>query len=527
MVRYLRRTFTDGEFAIMARADLPLTGPSGIRRLLAERDIEYFARAYFPEYTELATPDIHRRMIGQIEACRRRALGRRPGLKLAMAIPRGHAKSFYFSMIAPIHAALFDWSPLTVIIGNTQAAAERLLGNIRQEIESNEAIIEDFGDVQGDVWQGGHAVISGNVIRAFGTGSGAIRGVSSPGQRPSLIVADDLDDDDLVRSPTQLDAAVAWWDKAVLGLGDQVAHTTSYVVVGTIIRRTSLLQHIIDSPDFHAIVEAGVTSFATNSQLWESWEAAYLAQARDGIAPARPEDDSFYAEHRESLLAGSACLWPRDDAYWHLMVYRLSRGRAAFASEIQNAPGTEDSHLGTVRRISRAEIIALELKLGPELELLGSLDPTTKGGKNNDLSAFVECLFDPNTKTLIVDYCDARQRNYNATVRDVTRRVISRGKQYDGFWCEDNVAIVSDLLQESLAKAGSFVVVSKVHNTTNKQQRIESLAEYTDRRQLRFADDLDDTIIRAYEEFPHGRFDDPIDALATMVLKLKERLNLI
>jgi hypothetical protein len=406
-----------------------------------------------------------------------------------------------------------------VIIGNTQQAAERLLGNIRDELSSNEAIREDFGEVKGDTWQSAHAVVLGSTIRAYGTGNGAIRGVTSPGQRPSLIIADDLDDDALVRSPTQLESAIEWWSKAVMSLGDNVGFTTSYVAVGTIIRRTSLLQSIIDSPDFTATIESGVTSFAVDSQLWESWEASYLALARAGAVPSSPADDAFYVANRDALLVGAAVLWPRDDAYYHLMVTRLSRGRAAFASEVQNAPSAGDSHLGSVRRIGRADIEAI----APRCELLAGLDPTIRGGKRNDLAAFVEVLFDPTARTLIVDYADCKQRNYTRTVSDVTKRVKARGRPYDGFWCESNTPVVSDLLQQSLAKAGSFVAVVPVWNTASKDARIEALAEYSERGQLLFADDIADEMVRSFEEWPNGRFDDPIDAVAIVLHQIRDQ----
>lgn len=510
LVRYLRRHLSADAFRYLVALEAPLTGPTGIRRFVASLDLEAFAKLYFPGEFTLAFPPIHEKFLRDCQDIRDRAVARRPGRKFVRAVPRGHAKSTYYARILPLHGFLFGWSPLTVLLGNNAVAARRLLKNIRELVETNDAIREDFGDLRGAVWQEERIEsVTGAAIVAFGAGSGAIRGVSKPEARPALVIGDDLDDDDSVRSPVELAANTEWLDKGVMALGDQVAFTTSFVFVGTLIRKTSLLQHLIDSPDFDVIVERGVTRFADNGALWDAWRQWFLAQARQQQAPPDPASDAFYQEHKDALLAGAAVLWERPDAYYQLMRSKLARGDAAFASEVQNQPES----LGGFT-------VALVDALPPDLagwRRYGALDPTIKG---RDLAAWVEALYNPRTRQVVVTYLDAAARPYQETIDAVMARL--RSLRFDGLWVESNAhgSIVIDLLQERIDAAGLYYTPQPVHNSIPKAERIQALSEFFGRDQLFILRDVDPELVRELEGT--SSFDDAADALALLVLELKD-----
>jgi hypothetical protein len=515
LVQFLQRHISRDVFNLLTANEIPLTGPTGLRRFVAGIDIEAFCKLYFPEEFHLDFPPIHQRFLSDLSDIRQRAVDGKPGVRLVRAVPRGHAKSTFYARILPLHGFLFSWSPLTVLLGNTQVSARRLLKNIRELLETNEAIREDFGDLRGEVWQEERIESAeGTTIVCFGAGSGAIRGVSKPEARPSLIIGDDLDDDDSVRSPVQLAANKEWLDKSVMALGDQVRFTTSFVFVGTLIRKTSLLQHLIDSPDFDAIVEQGVKRFADNAELWAQWESWFLAQARDGRAPTDPATDAFYQEHRDELLAGTEVLWERPDAYYHLMRYRLSRGQAAFDSEVQNLPGAAGTRVNNVRLVAS---LPAETR---GWRVYGALDSTIKGGKTNDLAAWVEAWLDPQNKQLYVAHVDAKQRSYQETIDVVMGRL--KAQRFDGLWCESNAAgsLIIDLLQERIDASGLPYLPTPVYNRLPKEERIQTLSEYFGREQLFILDSTDPELIRELEG--NSPFDDAADALATLVLQLRD-----
>jgi hypothetical protein len=508
LARYLQRHISRDVFELMVANEVPLTGPDGLRRFVASLDIEAFCKLYLPDEFPLDIPPIHERFLADLHEIRQRALDHRPGVRLARAVPRGHAKSTYYARVLPLHGFLFGWSPLTVLLGNNTTSALRLLKNIREVAETNEAILEDFGDVRGAVWGSERIETSaGAAIVAFGAGSGAIRGVSKPGARPSLVIGDDLDDDESVRSPVQLSANIEWLDKGVMALGDQVAFTTSFVFVGTLIRKTSLLQHIIDSSDFDTIVERGVQRFADRADLWNEWGSWFLAQARESKAPVDPDSDAFYQEHKAEMLEGVQVLWERPDAYYQLMRYRLVRPDA-FNSEIQNEP--QATAMGKV-------VVVDSLPPNRPWRRYGALDSTVKG---RDLAAWVEVLFDPVQKQAFVTYVDAKHRGYAETIDVVVARL--RTQRYDGIWCETNAhgSIVLDLLQERIDRAGLHYIPQPIHNRMPKEQRIQALSEFFSREQLFVLADVDPELVRELEG--NSSHDDAADSLAMIILELQK-----
>lgn len=520
LIGYLKRHMTYDQLSACVKDGVPMTGPWGLRRWVAERDVEAFAKLYFPTEFNLDLAPIHKSFVHDIEEMRRRRLGKVPGLKLARAVPRGHSKSTYYSRVAPIHGMLYEWSPLTILLGNNSTAAERLTKNIKDELETNEIIAQDFADPRGDVWQSNYLQSSNSsAVRSFGVGSGAVRGVSRPGQRPSMVIGDDLDDDQSVRSPVMLEANKEWFTKAVLPLGDQVTFTTSYVIVGTVIRSTSLMSYILASPDFQHIVERGVMSFADRQDLWDAWKEWFIQQAKAGNKPVDPSSDPFYQEHRAEMLAGTKVLWDRPDAYYTMMLYRLSSGEQAFWSEVMNDPNEVGGALG---KMPVTDVVP-NPKEG--WELMGSLDPTTKGGKSNDLAAWTECWFHRGRKEVIATYADSKQRPYGETIDTVAKRIKAmndRGFRYSAIFCETNSAgeVIANTLNEELDRRGIWQTITKVNNSAPKDDRIGLLSHFAARRQFYVSEAIDEQFNTEWYGYPSFRFDDTLDSAATIVYQL-------
>ncbi len=496
----------------------PIDGPSGIRRWLAGRSLEAFAKLYFPNEFTLDFAPIHHQMLQDMQQVKDRLAAGRPGLKLARAIPRNHAKSTFYSRLLPLHGFLYGWSSLTVLLGNNDDSAKRLVGNIKVAIETNPMIVMDFPNIKGNSWGIERLENNrGDVITSYGVGSGAVRGISTGKSRPTLVILDDIDDDRSVRSAVELANNVEWFDKSVSAIGDNVQYTTSFIAVGTIIRKTSLLKYIIDSADYHRIVEQRIKQWSS-SELWEQWQQQYLELARNNEQPKDASEDVFYQQHKVEMLADTQVLWDKADDYYYAMVYKLARGNKAFYSEMQNDPQDNDSILGNIPYINLATINE------NEYDLLAALDPTVQGGKKNDLAAFVEVLFHPRRKEIIVSYVDAKQRTYGQTIDVVVNRIKSRGKVYKGFWIEDNAhgLIVKDLINDKFRQNRIPLIANGIYNTQPKADRIGILSEYMQREQLLFADNLP---VEATEElalYPMTH-DDILDAIAMIVLYLKEK----
>ena len=74
------------------------------------------------------------------------------GLINAFGLPREHGKSTINSFLFPLYATLYDKSQFTLIISATEQIALPFLDMIKDELENNQLLIEDFGIQKGNRW---------------------------------------------------------------------------------------------------------------------------------------------------------------------------------------------------------------------------------------------------------------------------------------------------------------------------------------------------------------------------------------
>ena len=128
------------------------------------------------------------------------------------------------------------------MIGPSGDAAEDNLSNITIELEENELILEDFGDVKGDTWQTKKIVLSNGVcLMAKGAG-GSMRGVRHRENRPDMVICDDILKDDAAESPTQRDKIYRWVKRVVIPLGKKIF----LIFVNTIFHEDDLINRLLN-----------------------------------------------------------------------------------------------------------------------------------------------------------------------------------------------------------------------------------------------------------------------------------------
>ena len=188
--------------------------------------------------------------------------------------------------------------PYIVIVSDTIDQARARLLDIRDELENNERLIGRYGPQtpgkgrdKRRKWTETHLELAnGVIIRAMGFGS-KVRGLVRKGRRPSLILCDDMENDQAVDTELQRSKLRRWFTKALIPTGKAGELLT--VVVGTILHADSLLARLLSADDFPAWVkrryaaqvnEAGLPDPEGRIILWpEYWTAENLAQRRREI----------------------------------------------------------------------------------------------------------------------------------------------------------------------------------------------------------------------------------------------------
>lgn len=525
----LRREFAAGH---------PTTGPEGLRRKLGAIDMEFFGRAYFPHYFSRPSPEFHRELdaIWQqgvlkgrypLTAADTKTISRLPGVRRAVAAPRGHAKSTNLTFKGTMHSTLYGYKHYPIIISDSSEQAEGFLDNIRMEFEENTAILEDFGPLAGSVWRSNVLVTKTNIkIEAIGSGK-KIRGRKHRNWRPDLIILDDVENDENVRTPEQRKKLKDWFDKAVSKCGDDY---TDIVYIGTLLHYDSLLAKTLANPAYRSIKYKAVIRFSQADDLWQQWETIFTDLSNDD----READAlAFFQAHKTAMLEGTQVLWEEKLSYYDLMVMRVSEGEASFNSEEQNEPINPDDCLFMEEWFEYYNEAEINFR-DPVFDFFGFIDPSLGKTKRSDFSAIVTLAKHRSSGYMYVVDADIERRHPDRIIADVLAKErwlrASFGHGYRKLGAETNQFqwFLKEELAKASAKAGLYLPIEEVQQTSDKVMRIQTLQPDVKNKYIKF-NRRHKRLLEQLTQFPMGAHDDGPDALegARSIAKRVKRFRIL
>ena len=117
-------------------------------------------------------------------------------------------------------AGCFEEFNHCLIVGGNDKLAEARVHSIRRAFENNKRLIQIFGNLVGKPWADGFLELAnGRQIQAMGRGQ-SIRGTKAEDFRPDLILLDDFEDPDSVRTPEGREKTESWLFTELLPAGD-------------------------------------------------------------------------------------------------------------------------------------------------------------------------------------------------------------------------------------------------------------------------------------------------------------------
>lgn len=133
--------------------------------------------------------------------------------------PRDHGKTTRNTQAMPLWLALNHPGSFIVICGASADSAKEMMDAIKDDLEDNELILNDYGEQRGNTWTKRKIKLAnGSSIVAVGRGQ-RLRGIKNKYQRPTHIICDDLLDDKEVESPTLRRQAERWFKRVIMNLG--------------------------------------------------------------------------------------------------------------------------------------------------------------------------------------------------------------------------------------------------------------------------------------------------------------------
>lgn len=487
-----------------------------------------FGRRYLEHYFTVSSPAFHRQlgklwqkrvMKGAIPSDDTLpAMLSAPGCRLALAAPRGHAKSTVMSLQNVLHAALYGYKKYILLVSDTESQATAFLDCIKAELEDNELLLADFGPQKGKVWKSG-VILLQNGCRIDAVGSGQkLRGRRHGARRPDLILLDDIENDQEVLSPDGRHKLERWYFGAVSKAGDRY---TDIVCVGTVLHHDSLLVHLLDNPAYRTFRWQAVERFS-DSPLWEQWRRKYTD---------REDDDrdkhalQFFRAHKKEMLAGTKVLWPQKLSYYDLMCMMVSEGESAFWQEMQNQPQDPAACLFPRDWLRFYDREGVDFRVG--FRFFGYCDPSLGKTAGSDFSAILTLAQHKQSGMMYVLDADLERRHPDRIIQDVLEKArwLQReyGGRYTAFGAETNQFqwFLKERLAAESAAAGIYLPLVEVRAASDKVLRIQSLQPDIRNGYLLFSRDQTE-LLRQLEQFPLGRHDDGPDALEGVVRLCKQ-----
>jgi predicted phage terminase large subunit-like protein len=249
------------------------------------KTLKGFCATYLPHHFPLVPSDFFDEMAA--------ALQNHDIKRLEVIGFRGCAKSTAVSLALVLWAALEhpDLYPFIIMLADTRGQASINAASVQHELRSNELILKDYGHLKykriddprpeptlesDEDWQAMNCVLD-NGVRILSRSRGQkIRGLKHRQHRPSLIVADDVEDLDWVRSQENRDKSDRWMRGNVLPSIDE--HNGRMVIIGNWLHTDGLMARLKNTGIF-TVLEFPLLRDGPGTELERcTWKAKYPTQ---------------------------------------------------------------------------------------------------------------------------------------------------------------------------------------------------------------------------------------------------------
>lgn len=426
---------------------------------------------------------------------------------VAIAAPRGHAKSSGITLGYGLATLLFRERRFMLLVSDTESQASLFLGNFKQQLLDNQELIDLFELRKDDK---GKVVFlketETDIIVQFKDGEkfriivkGAeqkLRGLLWDGYRPDIVMCDDMENDELVMNKDRREKMRRWFNAALLPC---ISDKGIVRVVGTVLHMDSLLERLMPKQKSSATKHTALKTWMTRPV--GSWiSVKYRAHNNDFTELLWPQKKN--AEFFKAL---------RQDAFENGML-------DIYSQEYLNLPLDESTAY-----FKRGDFLSIkdeDKKL--KLNYYVTADLAISQEERADYSVFVVSGVDENKMLHIKNVIRERLDG-----REIVDMFLTLQRKYkpEAFGVEDMQVSKSILpfLREEMLKHNTFINLVKLKSAgKDKPTRAKSIQARMRARGVKFDKDsdwyldLEDELVK----FPRDKHDDQVDAMAYLGLML-------
>jgi predicted phage terminase large subunit-like protein len=417
---------------------------------------------------------------------------------VAIAAPRGHAKSTAITLSYTLACLLFRERQFILLVSDTESQSSFFLNSLKREIGLNDDLKKFFGvekfvkDTETDF------IIEfsdGYQARIIAKGSEQkLRGINWDNKRPDLIICDDMENDEIVMNKERRDKFRRWFNGALLPCRSRDGIIR---YVGTILHMDSMLERLMPSEYDKDNIVDDLKIVCSIKRFWYS--AKYRAHSDDFEHVLWPEykDKEWLKAERQNYIAQG-----QSDIY---------------SQEYLNIPLDEAN--AYFRKSDFADIKRDEQDKKLNYYMACDLAVSTKS--RADYSVFVVGGIDEDNKLHVKDVYKARMDSL-----EIIEMILNLNQKYDFEFCVFEkgsiTASILPMLNVQMIEKNNYVNIHTINPAVDKITRAQSIRARMRAGGTKFDksaewfNGLESECLR----FPRDVHDDQVDALALLGLAL-------
>lgn len=429
--------------------------------------------------------------------------------RVVIIAPRGHGKSSVFSYVLPLWAYLNNHNTRCLVTAKTADQAKKTLALIKQDFEKNRKIREDFGDLREQPWKEDKIYLKRDSNISLKDPSFEAVGVlgAITGAHFSLIIADDLLDDENTKTEKRRQSVHTWFKKTVEPLLEP--HGKIYVA-GTRKHYKDLYGNLLDNPIWYHVA-------CRYKEYGDHKRCGYRAINKE---PGKWEplyDDNGVLVDIKVETKDFEILLPERWSIEKLLMNKISMGTPIFQSEFQNDPTglqgllLDEDWIQYYENIVDIENITMKTKI-----MAFDLAVSEKSIESGDYFAGVVLGASHDNKFYLIDTI-YEHLDFPSQVRRIQ------------FWYDlhrpDFVIIETNAYQKALAQhliETTMMPIIEKKQTTDKYTRLLEITPYFEAKRVYLHKDMID-FLTEYKEFPRGSHEDLLDAFQLALSEITTR----
>ena len=456
--------------------------------------------------------------------------------KVNIICPRGFAKTTIFDRAVSIWLVCYGKSKFTLLGAKKDDDAVQFMDSIKKTFKENQLIIRCFGSLIDNkkfkVNANEIEFTNGCYIKAVGSGT-SVRGANFKGIRPTVIIADDYQDEkDILTDDARQKKYDRWTkeieqvgDKAVFRNGKKIKSATKIICIGTVLHVDCLMSRLSRNNDYYTILKRAIllkpdetVEDIFESDLWLQCKKLYF---NDKDNNSKETAKNFYEEHREEMQF--SVLWKEKWDCFNDLAIPFWENRMSFMSELMNdASSIGEKWFKSVRTQNSEEIEEHTFT-----KTMLCVDPASTTNKKSDFTAMAVGSEATNGFTYIRDIVmDKLEFNSycNKVVEllylheDITHVYIEKNT----FQGADVVKIKELIVENPKLRKRNLEFINEMQKK-NKDEKISTIIDAVNNGQIIFVDNNKDAIqqILDFQGQQYSVHDDFVDITAECVNKLK------